>query len=582
MGRQGRLRTSSLVRALAFGLLATALLTVPAFGVPRDHVLGDDQFSTRLSQPVALRYWLAHPDQAPESFRERFQHLQPALASARAARQPTLPGATAPARPPAVQVANRFNRDVSGLPQNEESITGCHANPNIILGGTNDYRGLIDPEGNFTGWHFSTDGGNSVANEGLLPPVPVAGAIRPSGGDPVVAADDQCNLFAASLNYDPFNPFAQSNGIGVYKTTSTTLTSCPGGSSPACWPTRRAAAVSEPGHFLDKPWMDVGPSGSEGTVVWVAYTDFFFPPDPLTPFTASIKAVRCDVNLSACTAPILISDQDRDVQFADVTIGPDGRTYITWAEIRGELEGTPQTFIVKLRIAPAGSTTFGPTQIIATETLAIPFGGHLHANDFRIATYPKNEVVLLGGRPRIFVVWDACAARPFGFVCEEAQIKLAFSDNDGASWSPQAVISEGADNYFPTITTTGGLAITSDADDAGPAESGTGRRARRGRLAIAWYTNRFDPTFHSRQDVELVTVNPSTVQVTKRQRVSPISNETQADPLLGGLFIGDYFEVFAHDRTAYVHFNANYQQLPLLGQGVPVPQQDNYIVKAGL
>ena len=57
------------------------------------------------------------------------------------------------------------------------------------------------------------------------------------------------------------------------------------------------------------------------------------------------------------TQPILISGSDQDIQFGDVTIGPDGRTYITWSQIIGELEGTPQTFVHKLRIASAGPST---------------------------------------------------------------------------------------------------------------------------------------------------------------------------------------------------------------------------------
>ena len=96
-----------------------------------------------------------------------------------------------------------FNRDNFGLPQNEESVAVCRNNPNIVFGGTNDYRGiLLDPRGNATGWHLSTDGGETLANEGLLPPVRVEGQGVPSGGDPVVFADEDCsNLYAASLNY---------------------------------------------------------------------------------------------------------------------------------------------------------------------------------------------------------------------------------------------------------------------------------------------------------------------------------------------------------------------------------------------
>jgi hypothetical protein len=148
-----------------------------------------------------------------------------------------------------------FNQDIVGFPQNEETVTVCGFQPNVVLGGTNDYRGMLDSQQNFTGWHLSLDGGSSLANEGLLPPVEIAGSPVPSGGDPVKASDDNCNLYAASLNYDPLDPFGQPNGIGVYRSEPETLAFCLGGSDPSCWPTRRAVAQSA------RPWRSSG-SGS--------------------------------------------------------------------------------------------------------------------------------------------------------------------------------------------------------------------------------------------------------------------------------------------------------------------------------
>jgi len=82
--------------------------------------------------------------------------------------------------------------------------------------------------------------------------------------------------------------------------------------------------------------------------------------------------------------------------------------------------------------------------------------------------------------------------------------------------------------------------------------------------------------------VELVALNATTSKVAQRQRLTSLSNESEADPVFGGLFIGDYIEVFAKGGKALVHYNANYRQVRLLGEGVPVPQQDNYLRKASL
>jgi hypothetical protein len=46
---------------------------------------------------------------------------------------------------PRAPFGDLFNRDTVGLPQNETSISDCTSNPKVLLGGTNDYRGIIDP-----------------------------------------------------------------------------------------------------------------------------------------------------------------------------------------------------------------------------------------------------------------------------------------------------------------------------------------------------------------------------------------------------------------------------------------------------
>src|SRR5256885_3528115 len=196
---------------------------------------------THVSQPVALRYWLAHPDQAPDRLRRSIS------AVAATQKQPFGRHVTS-----CTNSGNKdvYNCDNLGLPQNEESITACPTNTNIVLGGTNDYRGLVDPEGNFTGWHFSLDGGHSITNEGLLPPVALTKLpgehVPPSGGDPVDFIPAGCDsVFAARLAYDPNDPFGQPNGLGLYKSTPQILATCQpftdaGLTNPACWPVASA------------------------------------------------------------------------------------------------------------------------------------------------------------------------------------------------------------------------------------------------------------------------------------------------------------------------------------------------------
>ncbi len=308
--------------------------------------------------------------------------------------------------------------------------------------------------------------------------------------------------------------------------------------------------------------MAVGRSGSAGEVVWVTFTDYQCNSDdcfgePVT-FTNQIKAVRCQADLTHCTQPILVSGQQNSLQFSDVTVGPDGRTYVTWEEdnFLANKGQPPSNQRFWMRVAEPGSTHFGPAREVAFEPKDL---SPLHANDFRVATVPKNEVKMVNGKPRAFVTWDSCRVRALDAVCEEPRINLTWSDDLGRTWR-RSVLSAGGDNYFPTIS----------ANPGGKS------------LAVAWYTNRYDAIFHNRQDVELATVNALTGRTTRLQRITRTSNETEADPLLGGSFIGDYIEVFARNDVAYVGYNANYRSTPLLGQGVPIPQQDNYVSRKHL
>jgi hypothetical protein len=495
-----------------------------------------------LSQAAVIHRLFSHPN-------ARQGELSAMIATLRAIASGAAPRAT-PGAAAGPLAADVFNHDTVGLSQNEESVTVCGQ---TVLGGTNDFRSLLltPPQDMGAGWHLSTDNGRTLRNEGLLPPVTIGGQPVPARGDPVDVAGRGCSLFAGSVGSTPDDRI---NAVVVYRSRPDTLASCAGGTAAACWPTRRAVATAGPPHFLDKEWMAVGPSGQAGEVVWVSFTDFILDATG-NPVSSSIKAVRCNPALSSCTDPILVSGSDQQPTFSDVTVGPDGRTYLSWAQFLGSPE-TGQKMVLKLRVAPPGSTQFGPTRIVATEPK--PAVAFLHANSFRVQTIPKNDVKVVHGHPRVFVVWEGCRTSIHG-VCEEPRINLARSADFGASWR-RTVLSAGGDNYFPTIS-----------EDRGGAA-----------LAVAWYTNRHDRRLHSRQDVELASVDPGSGTVVNRQRLTPVSNETETDVVLHGLFIGDYFEVFARRGVAYVHYNANYRLVRVLGQGIPVRQQDNYLTKAHL
>jgi hypothetical protein len=559
---------------LLFVLIAVMAIPLQAAAEEENNRDVQEGLLAHVSQQVALRFAATQPDAVEGTLREAGERLREIRAEALA--RVAGSGSTRRAWPGwqggyGAQLSDRFNLDDVGLPQNEESVAACPSQPKYVLSGANDYRYLLDPELNSTGYYFSTDGGRSVTKEGLLPSIASGGepANLPSGGDPVIQTDRQCNFYFLDLNYPADNPFANRNGIGLYRTTLENLKSCPAGddpdqlTQPACWPDRKLVAFADIpaetgiGSFLDKPWFDVGPDGAGGKQIWITYSDFANDPNAPLGFTgAQIKAVHCDADTLACEQPIVISGTDEDIQFSDVTIANDGSTLITWAQIEGELEETAQVFTVKAVVIPPGSTTPGPTRIVNREVNPIPFSGFLHANDFRVATYPKSIMPMVNGKPRMFVVWDRCQYNLLDSTCEESQIYLTWSNDMGETWSKPVSISKDGDNYFPAIS-----------DEY----QGTGK------FAVAWFTNRRDPIFHNRQDVELVLVGKYSGRVLKRQWVTRLPNESEADPILGGAFIGDYIDVDRTPGVSYVAYNANYRKIKVLGEGFPVPQQDNYL-----
>jgi hypothetical protein len=298
--------------------------------------------------------------------------------------------------------------------------------------------------------------------------------------------------------------------------------------------------------------MAAGTSGSAGRVVWIAYGD-------LSEFNADgneesgvVKAVRCSADLGDCSRPVVLSVGQKVAEYPTVTIGEDGRTYITWGEFfGGSFIGPTQR--AWLAVADPGSLEFH-RQPILTENQVLRGHETLHANDFRVGTMFNSTVATVAGHSRLFVTWDRCQVHARDTVCEEPEIRLTWSDDFGRTWSPARVISTGGDNYFPSIT----------------ADRATGN------LVASWYTHRFDPVFHNRQDVEVVVLNRRG-EVTDRHRVTPTSNETEADPIVHGLFIGDYLQVIADSGRILVHYNGNYRSVRLVDEGTPIPQQDNYL-----
>src|SRR3954454_474217 len=157
---------------LAFpGLALVIVALAPTAGAagPRSlRGVGSNERLDFMSQAVSIHAWAKDPSSAPTgALRSRFRAIKEAKAAAAKARGSARARRAARARSATVLGNIVFNRDALGLPQNEESVTTCSSDATKVLGGTNDYRGLLLP--GFTGWHYSATGGTTRAKEGGLP-----------------------------------------------------------------------------------------------------------------------------------------------------------------------------------------------------------------------------------------------------------------------------------------------------------------------------------------------------------------------------------------------------------------------------
>src|SRR5205823_15125858 len=103
------------------------LVVLPGASASSKSALSPQQLN-HLSQSVALRYWMANPDQAPSDLQGRFQSIKEITNKT--------PRFNSPSKPSALTHHNgdAFNNDHIGLLQNEESVSACLSNMDIVLG----------------------------------------------------------------------------------------------------------------------------------------------------------------------------------------------------------------------------------------------------------------------------------------------------------------------------------------------------------------------------------------------------------------------------------------------------------------
>jgi len=589
--RVTKLTAAAGVSALVIGALLLGIeLQRPAIGAPAHPMrntaaralINDPRFAGLLSES-AQRAFLPLKDSSNDLYPSPLQR-----AGSASPRRGGAPSTWATVNPPLA-----FNNDQSGFPQNEESVSSCNAG-NKVIGAWNDFRNNT-PGADFTGWGISTTGGTSLTNSNFLPgvtvnagpasgpatapgsgktagggggppPTPASGPASggskeylPSQGDPVIRATTGCTVYASSLAFQTDFTQPPASAVLVDRSDAATLASCT--TEKACWPMRKPVVVStDPSVFFDKDWMAVSPT-IPNSPVSIGFTEFnygggFGP-------VISLNVVRCTADLHHCSAPIAV-ETDFSSPFpgpgggasvtptwSGIAIGSDGSTYVSWAAIQQSF-GSAATVRIEEASAPPNSAAF--SRPVTVTQISLPVFNPFAAENFRINGLPVIAVSHVGGVDRIHIVYAECRAVALG-ICEHSDVVLATSRNGQAgTWSYRLMDAAGGSDFFPTVT----------------ADQVTGK------LLVGFWSTRFDPGQNA-YDVVAVPVNGATGAPSPAIRISATSIEPDSDPLLGPNFIGDYWELHAVNGKAWAHYTSTQRLQQLLGEGVPVPQQDNVL-----
>jgi hypothetical protein len=367
---------------------------------------------------------------------------------------------------------------------NEPTIAIDPTNPNLVTAAWNDYCDT-DLGGGWMGIAFSGDRGESwtpskipgypsdTSAEGVVSPLHGRQA---EAGDPLLAFDNDGNLFAGGIAFNRVNP--QNGDVWV-----ATYASTPHASGyPKDYLRTVVVGQGTPalaGIFEDKPELEVDRSGGQfDGNVYICWSRFVgFAGRTKISFSRSTDSGR------TFSRPIELSF-GKDVQGCDIAIEHDGDVYVAWGT-----RDTPSAIDAQgLAIARStdGGASFAPAHQIANFTRYFPSDGDRNCGDgallcpsrfvfFRVPLEPRITADPSGMLPGVYATYNAVdpatvvpsttsyssAGANSGLVGRSV-VYVIRSLNDGQSWSsPVAVDPAGGrgHQYFSDIDALGGKLV---------------------------------------------------------------------------------------------------------------------------
>ena len=430
---------------------------------------------------------------------------------------------------------------------NEPTIAIDPTNPNLVTAAWNDYCDT-DLGGGWMGFAFSRDRGESwtpskipgypsdTSAEGMASPLHGRQA---EAGDPLLAFDNDGNLFAGGIAFNRVNPQNGDVWVATYASTP----------HPSGYPKDylRTVVVGQgtpalAGIFEDKPELEVDRTGGQfDGNVYICWSRFVG-----VAGRTRISFSRSTDSGRTFSRPIELSF-GKDVQGCDIAIEHDGDVYVAWGTRQ-----TPSAIDAEgLAIARStdGGASFAPAHQIARFSRYFPSDGDRNCGDgallcpsefvfFRVPLEPRITADPSGMLPGVYATYNAVdpatvvpsatsyssAGANSGLVGRSV-VYVIRSLDDGASWSaPVAVDPAGGrgHQYFSDIDALGGkmVAVWQDnrTDDAysvqlpiGNTLDAQGRPVASGTDVVGTYAAVSDngTTFTPTGEVSSVTHQPS-------------------------------------------------------------------------
>jgi hypothetical protein len=411
--------------------------------------------------------------------------------------------------PPPTNVLVDDPNDGGTSPNDTHSETSLVVAGNTVLSGFNSSVRAGASPAHYTGFARSTDRGATFTDLHALPNVTGGDA-----GDPVLARDNTTGrVYFATLN------LGVSNQLNIFRSDDNFATFLP------------TTFVTRSG-LQDKEWMVVDNFAGTGQGnVYLIERDFG---------SGNGIYLYRSTDGGATFGPSggvqIASGSANNVQGAWVAVGPDHAVYASYLD-----DAAAPNKSVKIRKSTDGGLTFGAAVTMTTLSTTgtngdLNLGGGFRSNCFsQVAVNPVNA-------NQLFLTYN-----DKGTGSDKADVFLRVSNDGGATWGARIRVVDdttGNDQWQPAIAVT---------------PSGS-------KVGVFWYDRRNDPANNLIDRYGAIgTIAGGTVVFGPNFRVSDTNFPVDIghDPLINGVYMGDYDQVVADSGSFYVTWGDN--RLPSRG-----------------